>query len=295
MTLGCGSLGRNKTIWRTLSYLALAFILLGCSNKFLYTNLDWVVLEYVDDYVTLENEQEAMLDERLQQLLRWHQEEELPLYAKQLQQLETINSAQVSAEFVIKQRAAIKQHTVRLVTRAAPDIYALTLSLSAKQEQELLNNLAKKYQELDEKYGGWSEQERRRRYVERIEESLEKWIGRLNTEQKALVVRWADELQITTPHWREHRNKMLEVVRQLLNNKHDPHYLHENLMRLLLQPESYYSPELSKKVNFNIALANQYIPQISQTMSDKQWRHFRSEVKNWRDLASELNNQIVGR
>lgn len=284
MTLGCA---------RKWIYAVVFFLLVGCSNKFIYSNLDWVVVEYIDDYITLDDEQEAMLDERLQQLMRWHQEQELPLYAKQLALLENITADQVNAEFLIDQRAAIKQHTARLATQVAPDIYALTLSLSAKQEQELLDNLAKKYQELDKKYGGLSEQARRERYVERIEESLERWIGRLNREQKEIVTRWANALQITTPHWQEHRNKMLEEVRQLLSNKQDPHYLHDNLMRFLLQPESYYSPELAEKVNFNVDLANQYLPQISQTMSDKQWQHFRAEIRSWRDLAIELNRQVA--
>lgn len=289
MTIGCVA----KWLGGKWVYLALVLVLAGCSNKFIYTNLDWVVLEYIDDYVTLDRDQEAMLDERLQQLLYWHQEQELPLYISQLNTLENIDSGQVTAQFVVSQRELIKQHTTRLATQVAPDLYALILSLSTKQEEELLKNLAKKYQELDNKYGKLSELERRERYVERIEESLKRWIGRLTKQQKALVKGWVNDLQLTTPHWREHRNKMLAEVRKLLVNKHDSHYLHDNLMRFLLEPESYYSVELGQKVAFNLELANQYIPKISQTMTPKQWQHFRSEIQGWRNLAVELNTQVA--
>lgn len=290
MTVGCVT----KFLRRKWVYVACIFILGGCSNKLIYSNLDWVVLEYVDDYVTLDRDQETMLDERLQQLLNWHQAQELPLYVTQLNALESIDAGTVTEQFVISQRELIRQHTVRLANKVAPELYALILSLSTKQEEELLNNLNKKYQELNNKYGKLSDQERRERYVERIEESLERWIGRLTPQQKVMVTRWASELQVTTPHWQEHRNKMLEEVRKLLFNKHDPHYLHDNLVRLLLQPESYYSAELGEKVSFNLTLANHYIPKISQSMTPKQWQHFRSEVQGWRNLALELNTQVTG-
>ena len=51
-------------------------VLAGCAKKFLYSNLDWVVIEYLDDYVSLDREQEALLEERILLLADWHKEEE---------------------------------------------------------------------------------------------------------------------------------------------------------------------------------------------------------------------------
>ena len=59
-------------------------------------------------------------------------------------------------------------------------------------------------------------------------------------------------------------------------------------MRLLFEPESYYSEQLSKNIDSNFVLVDQLTLDISQSMTDKQWRHFRGKVKEWRVLAEEL-------
>ena len=66
---------------------ALALLLSGCSVKFIYNQLDWVIPWYLDDYVTFNPAQELLLDQRLDQLLAWHRTDQLPQYANFLEQL----------------------------------------------------------------------------------------------------------------------------------------------------------------------------------------------------------------
>jgi len=53
----------------------------GCSaTQFIYNRVDIVIRWYLDDYVSLSRDQQAQFDERLDDLLSWHRQEELPSY-----------------------------------------------------------------------------------------------------------------------------------------------------------------------------------------------------------------------
>ncbi|TOB62022.1 hypothetical protein CGK02_14455, partial [Vibrio parahaemolyticus] len=50
----------NKVLQYGFVFL-LVILLVGCTKKFLYSNIDWFVIEYLDDYVSLNDEQETLL------------------------------------------------------------------------------------------------------------------------------------------------------------------------------------------------------------------------------------------
>nr|WP_257713444.1 hypothetical protein [Vibrio neptunius] len=42
----------------------LCFALTGCSTKFVYNNMDWLLVEYLEDFVELNDEQEELVSEK---------------------------------------------------------------------------------------------------------------------------------------------------------------------------------------------------------------------------------------
>ena len=40
----------------------LSILLTGCSSKFAYNNIDWLMYWYIDDYVELDKSQKSLLD-----------------------------------------------------------------------------------------------------------------------------------------------------------------------------------------------------------------------------------------
>jgi len=67
--------------------IGLVLLLSGCSTKFVYKNLDWLVYWYVDDFVELSDEQERMVDVKLATWLEWHKNTEIPKYVAHLNEL----------------------------------------------------------------------------------------------------------------------------------------------------------------------------------------------------------------
>ncbi len=163
-----------------LSILALA----GCAKKFLYSNIDWVVIEYLDDYVSLDGEQEALVEERILLLADWHKKEELPLYIDHLKQLEALNKDSITLEALQANRDQMREHYQRLVSKAAPDLFSLSMQLDNQQEAEFIDSVRERYKERDEKYVGKTEQELREVVLENTEEWMEEWLGKLSSQQK---------------------------------------------------------------------------------------------------------------
>ena len=263
-------------------------VLLGCTNKFLYRNLDWLVIEYVDDYVSLDGDQEALLEARILLLAGWHKKDELPLYIDHLKQLETLNKDSVTLGVLQLNRQQMIGHYQRLVSKVAPDLFSLSMQLSSQQQAEFVKNVKERYKERNEKYAGKTEQERREIVLDNTEEWMEDWLGKLSVQQQLRAKQLSQAIVINSVLWRDYRSSIIQELEYLFENKSNSVVYQQVFMTLLFEPESYYSDQLTKNIEHNIAMTDQIILDISQTMNDKQWRHFHRKVREWRELAEDL-------
>ncbi|MFN1530916.1 MULTISPECIES: DUF6279 family lipoprotein [Vibrio harveyi group] len=279
----------NKAV--RYGFVLISIVLLaGCAKKFLYSNIDWVVIEYLDDYVSLDGEQESLLEERILLLADWHKEEELPLYIDHLKQLESLNKDNVTLESLQANRDQMRDHYQRLVSKAAPDLFSLSMQLNTKQESEFVDSVKERYKERDEKYAGKTEQELREIVLENTEEWMEEWLGKLSNQQKVRAKQLSKKVIINSPLWRDYRSSIIQELEYLFENKTNTVVYQQVFMKLLFEPESYYSDQLRDNIDRNIELTDQFTLDISQSMSDKQWRHFHGKIREWRELAEELLN-----
>ncbi|PMO38156.1 hypothetical protein BCT11_17935 [Vibrio sp. 10N.222.52.B12] len=279
----------NKAV--RYGFVLISIVLLaGCAKKFLYSNIDWVVIEYLDDYVSLDGEQESLLEERILLLADWHKEEELPLYIDHLKQLESLNKDNVTLESLQANRDQMRDHYQRFVSKAAPDLFSLSMQLDTKQESEFVDSVKERYKERDEKYAGKTEQELREIVLENTEEWMEEWLGKLSNQQKVRAKQLSKEVIINSPLWRDYRSSIIQELEYLFENKTNTVVYQQVFMKLLFEPESYYSDQLRDNIDRNIELTDQFTLDISQSMSDKQWRHFHGKIREWRELAEELLN-----
>ncbi|NOH31238.1 DUF6279 family lipoprotein [Vibrio mediterranei] len=263
-------------------------IVTGCTTKFLYSNLDWFIVDYIDDYVTLEDGQEEILTERILVLGDWHKSNELPRYLQQLTDIRNKDPKTVDAEYVSLQMEQVRLHTKRLVAQITPDLYALTQQMTDKQVKELLDNLEQKDEKFIKKYQGLQDEDVRLIYQQRIEENLERWFGPLTEQQKTLASRWANEMDVTVFDWQAHRQQMQHFMRQLLNRRSDLGYFQPEFQRLLNDSESFYSEKLKLKIANNRLVAEKYIALALNSVTEKQHQHLIEEIDGWRDIASDL-------
>ncbi|MDE1311967.1 DUF6279 family lipoprotein [Vibrio aestuarianus] len=276
---------------RTWIAIGLSVVLLvGCGTKFVYHNLDWFAIDYIEDYVDLTKEQKTILSERIVNISQWHKQQEIPLYIQQLDKLSQITPRTITVEFLHKQELEMRAHYHRLLQKIEPDIYSFAQQLSDQQVKSLMLGLEKKHNKYADRYQGLTDTEIHGKYKSRIEERVEDWLGDLQPAQQQLVQQWADSMQITAYDWINYQAQIRTEVEVLLNQRDELSLFLPRLNRLLFEPESYYSPVLASKVEYNHALSERYLVQIIQLSNDRQIQHFQNEVADWKKILIDLQS-----
>lgn len=260
--------------------LLVCFLFVGCGTKFAYNNISWFAVSYIEDFVSLSNSQESELEARLDSLQAWHKETQLPLYIEQLQVLKNINRSELSPAFIVEQSEQIKNHIRSIVNKFSPDIYALSMQLSPKQDREFLTNFRKKQQEFYEERLSLNDDDSRERYRDRIEERLERWLGSVSKEQKQIIATWSQEWINTNDNWREYQNNTYQDLTLLMEKKSDLHISQPIIMKLLLNNESYYPDGLESQLNKNMQTSAKFLVDIAAVSSNKQWSYFINELES---------------
>lgn len=265
--------------------LMCCLLLVGCGTKFVYNNMDWLLIEYLEDYVDLNSDQESLIEQRVALLSEWHRSEEIPNYVEHLDELMTLDLKNLTAAQLNAQEEKLRAHTDRIVKRVAPDLAQLIHKLSDEQVDELMDNIRVRHSKYKAKYSQLNEEEVRQVYAERIAESMENWLGRLTKDQERLVEQWSNDLQITTSDWSDHQTNLRIRISQLLNQRSDLNATERDMNTLLVESESLYSPMLRSKIEHNRDVATRYIVEIATQASDKQIERYRKELSDWKEIA----------
>ena len=174
---------------RHLTLLMLLVVLTGCSSTtFIYNRLDFFIPWYLGDYVDLNREQKARLDELLQPFLAWHRAEELPQYLQILDDIDARLDGPISGADVGDTLDEVEQAWLRVETRALDWLLALGADFSDEQIARFIEELRDKQVEYEEKYLTRTEQEYREYAEENLRDNLQDMLGRLYKTQRARVV-----------------------------------------------------------------------------------------------------------
>ncbi|WP_373954127.1 DUF6279 family lipoprotein [Vibrio pomeroyi] len=268
--------------------ILVCFLFAGCGTKFAYNNISWFAVSYIEDFVSLSNSQESELEARLDSLQAWHKETQLPLYISQLEAIQSITRPDMNSAFIVDQSEQIKNHIRAIVNKFAPDVYALSMQLSAKQDSEFLKNFREKQQDYYEERLSLNDEDSRERYRNRIEERLERWLGSVSKEQKQIIYTWSQEWVNTNDNWRQYQNNTYQDFTTLMEKKSDLHIAQSIIMNLLLNNEAYYPDELESKLNKNMQTSAKFLVDIAAISSDKQWSYFMNELESLKSTLVTL-------
>ena len=268
--------------------LLVCFLFTGCGTKFAYNNISWFAVSYIEDFVSLSNSQESELEARLDSLQAWHKETQLPLYISQLEAIQSITRPDMNSAFIVDQSEQIKNHIRSIVNKFAPDVYALSMQLSPKQDSEFLQNFREKQQDYYEERLSLNDEDSIDRYRNRIEERLERWLGSVSKEQKQIIFTWSQEWVNTNDSWRQYQNNTYQDLTTLMGKKSDLHIAQPIIMNLLLNNKAYYPDELESKLNKNMQTSGKFLVDIAAISSDKQWSYFMNELESLKSTLVTL-------
>ena len=271
--------------------LILLFILLtGCSTKFAYKNADWLAYWYVDDYVSLNDAQEDLLDEHLKTWLDWHKNSELPAYIAHLKQIKIdIEQGNITPARIAYHNDKVIAHWHSVRAEIVPDLVSLAPDLSEKQVNTLFVELAEKEKEKQKKRAKLSDEKRQKRWFTRTEKSLENWLGDITSSQNKMVKSLYLAQSPSSHLWSNYRARYQTSLKSVLLNIVSGGNDRGKLKSLLLNPETFRSDELNKLNEQNRQSYHDFLYGVFLSLTEKQKQHLLSEIDDLIDDISELS------
>lgn len=269
--------------------LLLAGFLAGCSARvFVYNRLDFLVPWYLNGYVDLDRSQNRQLDALLGPFLSWHRGEELPRYAALVAESRALADGPVTQAQVTRLAGELENAWYRLRDRALDELLVLGETLSEAQIAAFIAELREKQAEYEEEYLARSDAEYRAEALERLEDNLGKYLGRLEREQRARLARAARELQRIDSGWLSVRSRWIERVEEALRRQ--PGW-QERLREAVRDWEARAPGDYLTGVSHNSDVILAAITDVLALRSERQARHLRRELDGLRRDLDKLMAQ----
>jgi len=257
--------------------------LTGCGPRLMYQHLDWLIPWYVSDYISLDSDQQNLLEERLVKLLDWHCRTQLPVYAMTLRALgrdlanpaEPVSEATLQAynrKIIILWKAFLQQ--------IGPDITAILATASDDQIKELFGNLEKQNQKFRKKFVDLPPDESNRRRQERMIKRLKHWVSDLKPEQIQAVADWSRQLAPIAEQRIQHREMIQAKARNLMAHRSENPDFRSRLQALIMLPESMRSVDYQSKIELNTRITIRFLVQLDQMLTKDQRAHLLTQIES---------------
>lgn len=215
-------LPRLRQSIRRLALLLFAGLLLqGCSVVRLgYGHADSLARWWIDQYVDLSPEQEALVQQRLAGLFAWHRKSALPDYASVLRQGRKFVAGQPATADALALGDGIIRRGRILAEQATPDVADFLATVEPAQ----IERMAARFAEKNIDYAGEAklaedENGQRRARYKRLLERTEYWFGDFSDAQATALRQLIAAQDAGSRFWYEERlrrqREWLELVRQV--------------------------------------------------------------------------------
>lgn len=269
--------------------ICLAVLTTACGPRWVYTNLDWLIPWYVDDYVALDVHQDSELAAKLKNQLDWHCRTQMPRYADFLRQLRDELSIPGQPVRVAQWRANVerlRQYWTDLIRQIGPDAAAILATATDEQVDALFGNLEKTNLEMQRKYVDPALEERRRNRRQRVTKRIEYWTGPLTPTQLAMLTEWSQDLEEIADEWLAHRRYFQRELRRLLESRRQTGDFQAQFLDRLAHPETLRAPGYQAKIDANLERTFLLLERLATSLTPVQRRHTLNRLEQ---LAVEMD------
>ena len=282
-----GSAGARLT--RARRHLAMVVLLIitasagGCiSTRFIYNQLDWIITWQLSGYFDLEKEQSQQLRDTVGRQLEWVRTAQLPAYAELLR---AIAREAGTGELTTSRWQAIYDQMIVLfdefLRHVIPDAVAFLSTLSDDQVDYMVDKLEEENEELAEEYSGRTPEQRQRRREKAIIKGLQRFTGRLNGEQKALVGSTVASMYDNSEEWLQGRRLWQQAFRALLLERPRTAEYEARLLAISIDPNYVDRPEYREQVEANQRIILGLMAEIIVSLDDKQRQRFQDRLNDF--------------
>lgn len=277
-------MSRYPSLWINL-LLVIVIFLSGCSVKFYYNQLDWLVPWYVDDYVSLTAEQEVIFNNHLDEYLKWHRTEQLPVYADFLSWAASASKNGFDDSELQHIQQQMNEFTATMFARLAPALVDLFHSFSEEQVDELFDKLGRENLEYKEEKVEISEREHRDDRTKELTRLIERWTGELDGQQLQYIEQWSQHYKRMSADFLASREQWQEELKLVLQRRDDLDYLQKALLDLFARRYSKRSAQYHEKFQFNEQLLKSLYARLDRSLSSNQRK---SMISKFMDIADDF-------
>ena len=280
---------------RLFIILAAALALAACSSTtFFYNRLDTFIHWAVDDYVDFDASQEARFEKELDQLLLWHRREELPRYIEVLDEIDGLLDSPLTPEDLARLLDTFQAAAERLQLRVVDMMMVMGEHLTPEQRKAFLTALQEEQVEDREKYLTRTDEEWRERLIERFEDNLTEFTGRLTPEQRGLIEAASREFIRLDGAWLDTRDRWLAQLATILE-QHETDW--QAPVRAVLDGRKAARPvEYQAALDSNLEHTRRLILEVLNSRTAKQDKRLRRNLRDYRadfaELVAELESEV---
>ncbi|MDO8787657.1 MAG: DUF6279 family lipoprotein [Sulfuritalea sp.] len=215
----------HRFIPHLLPILIAGLLMQGCSGARLgYANADSLVRWWIDNYLAMSPEQDALARERLASFHAWHRKTQLPDYLALLRQGRKFVAGKPTAADALLLGDGIIRRGRTLAEQATPDIADFLLTVSTEQIERMAGRQAEKNADhAKEAQLAEGESGRRKARYKRVLERAEYWFGDFSGEQKETLRQLINGQSAGSQFWYEERLRRqrdwLVLVRQVQHER----------------------------------------------------------------------------
>ena len=262
--------------WLLVSVLVLVS---ACSSTtFVYNRLDFLLPWYLGDYVELEREQKKYLDTVLDPFLQWHRMEELPQYQQLLQDAQRKLDNPLTASDIEALSLSFEAAWLRLESRALEWLMELGEQLSDQQIEGFIAELRDKQTEYEDKYLPRTDEEYREEAYDNLRDSLQDYMGRLDSDQREMLQVSSHELLRSDGVWLTERAAWIDMLERVLQRESG---WQQTLRDAIASRDERVSAAYRDTYAHNTAVIYAALAQVINSRSDKQDRRLRGKIDSF--------------
>lgn len=261
---------------------ALCLLLAGCSTKLVYSNLDWLIPMYVDDYVTLDDDQDDILKTRLPPQLKWHCRVQLPRYVDLLEDVRRdfeSPARPLTSDRLREYISRVEEFWLELRIQLGPDVADILASATDGQIDELYDAIDKQHRKRERKYRGIPEDDALRLREKRMTKRLEYWLSELTGEQQQAVAEWSRRIDPIAEDWLDDRKRVQADFRRLLEQRNTSDRFKPDFANLLLTFDRTRAPEYQAKLEANASRTLALIVRLNRMLTPEQRAHLLDRIE----------------
>lgn len=269
--------------------IGFALALVACSRIDLaYRNLDRLVPWSLDDYLAMNSEQKALLDDRLREHLAWHCKTQLPGYLDWLDRVRGMVADDQVTDQALQQRTREAREAIgRVAEEITPSATELLRGMSDAQVAEMREAFRDDIAERQKQYVDTPLAKQIARRAERMEKRLTPWFGELTAVQKQRVQAWSQALGDQNRQWIANRAHWQQQLLLAMNQRNDASF-EPRLATLLQRKESLWTPEYRAAYQNTEQQARSLLVDLVQQSTPQQRRFLQEKLSKVRTDFSEL-------